>query len=61
MFIYLFIRYLLINGAKSNALTAENERPIDLVDQNNFSLISLFLNFMTKSSCEINEESNDNK
>jgi hypothetical protein len=37
---------LLANGADPNALTSENERPIDLVDENDLPLISMFLNNM---------------
>jgi len=32
-----------------NALTADNERPLDLIDQSNFPLISLLLNYMKMS------------
>jgi hypothetical protein len=34
------------HGADVNALTADNERPLDLIDQANFPLISLLLNYM---------------
>ena len=44
------------NGADSNALTVDNERPIDLVDQNNFPLISLLLSNMNLNQTE-NEDS----
>lgn len=37
---------MLDNGADANLLTADNERPIDLVDQEDFPLISLLLNYM---------------
>ena len=38
--------YLLEKGANTIARTLENERPIDLIDQTNLQLISLFLNHM---------------
>lgn len=42
------------NGADVDALTIENERPIDLADQDEFPIISLLLNHM-----KINDETYD--
>lgn len=39
-------KYLIENKANPFALTRDAERPLDLVDQSNFSLISLMLNAM---------------
>lgn len=50
---------MLENGADPNVLTAENERPIDLVDQDNFPLISLLLNYMRLNDSSDNGN-NDN-
>ena len=41
-------RYLLKNGADPEALTTENERPIDLAQQDDFPIISLLLNHMKR-------------
>lgn len=49
----MFISYLIKNGADVDALTIENERPIDLADQDEFPIISLLLNHM-----KINDEEN---
>jgi hypothetical protein len=38
-----YLRYLLEQGARKDIITDEGERPIDLVDPNDFQLISLML------------------
>ena len=49
--------YLLEKGANTIARTLENERPIDLIEQTNLQLISLFLNHMknVNPNFELNE------
>jgi hypothetical protein len=47
------------NGADVNALTADNERPLDLIDQSNFPLISLLLNYMKLSEKKHRKNKND--
>lgn len=52
---YEVAKYLLENGADAGVLTADKERPIDLVDQDDFPLISLLLNHMNLSSLDIED------
>ena len=47
-------RFLIENGANSLALTLRKERPIDLVDLNNFRLTTLLLNAMKTSQLKNN-------
>ncbi|RNA02749.1 eukaryotic translation initiation factor 4 gamma 3 [Brachionus plicatilis] len=51
------VKILLENGADANFMTAENERAIDLVDQDDFPLISLLLKYMNATI--LNDDQNE--
>ena len=47
---YEVAKFLLENKANVNSLTSENERPIDLVENGFFELISLLLSYINKTN-----------